>query len=345
MSQDIYNLKQKHFERNLNFNLKDLLLRSNFTDVTLVSDDKMAFKAHKLVLSACSQVFRDLLVKHIQPDPIIYLRGIHSYELEAILYFLYDGKTQLYQSRKRKLFEVGRKLQINQLSENNENKFFDDSFRESESNFSKKLYSKEYKLDKRVDTEKVIVQQFGSETLVFNSVIPETDENITKIYKCEECKAEFEYKTSLYSHKKSIHEGVRYSCEICNYKATRLGHLKRHKESIHHGVRYSCNSCDYKATDLGNLTKHKESIHDGLRYSCDSCNYKATQLNNLKAHKEAIHEGIRYSCNSCNYKATRLKLLKTHKESIHAKIRYPCHSCDYKATLLTSLKRHIKGKH
>ena len=96
MTQDIYNLKWNHFNGNLDFNLKELLFSNKLTDVTLVSDDKMAFKAHKFVLGACSPVLRDLLIETFHPQPTIYLRGIHSYELEAIMSFLYLGKTQFY---------------------------------------------------------------------------------------------------------------------------------------------------------------------------------------------------------------------------------------------------------
>ena len=71
MTQKIYELKW--INGNLDLNLKGLLSRNKFTDVTLVSDDKNAFKAHKFVLSAWSPVLRDLLVKQIWPDPIIYL--------------------------------------------------------------------------------------------------------------------------------------------------------------------------------------------------------------------------------------------------------------------------------
>lgn len=117
MTQDIYNLKWNHFNGNLDFNLKELLFGNKLTDVTLVSDDKIAFKAHKFLLGACSPVLRDLLIETFHPQPTIYLRGIHSYELEAILYFLYLGKTQFYHSRMKKFFQVGKELQINQLKD------------------------------------------------------------------------------------------------------------------------------------------------------------------------------------------------------------------------------------
>ena len=136
MPQDIYKLKWNHFNGNLDFNLKELLFGNKLTDVTLVSDDKIAFKAHKFVLGACSPVLRDLLIETFHPQPTIYLGGIHSYELEAILYFLYLGKTQFYQSRMKKFFEAGKELQINQLKDDlvmdRENQVANDSVIEPE---------------------------------------------------------------------------------------------------------------------------------------------------------------------------------------------------------------------
>ena len=41
--------------------LQSLLSEEEFTDVTLVSDDIVAFKAQKFILSTCSPVMQDLL--------------------------------------------------------------------------------------------------------------------------------------------------------------------------------------------------------------------------------------------------------------------------------------------
>ena len=88
--------------------MKELLFGNKLTDVTLVSDDKISFKAHKFVIGACSSVLRDLLRETFHPQPTIYLRGIHSFELEAILYFLYRGKTRVYHSRIKPYIETHR---------------------------------------------------------------------------------------------------------------------------------------------------------------------------------------------------------------------------------------------
>ena len=117
MSTDVYNLKWKHFNVNQDCSLKELFINNENADVTLVSDDKVAFHAHKLVLSACSSVLKDLLLNNPNPQPMIFLNGVKRFELESLLQFIYLGNTKLYQSRIEKFFENGRDLEIKQLSQ------------------------------------------------------------------------------------------------------------------------------------------------------------------------------------------------------------------------------------
>ena len=97
----IYNLKWNHFNVNQNYNLEELLTKNIQTDVTLVSDDKVAFSAHKFVLGASSSVLKDLLISNPHSHPIVYLNGVKNFELNSILQFIYLGKIQFFQSRKR----------------------------------------------------------------------------------------------------------------------------------------------------------------------------------------------------------------------------------------------------
>ena len=198
MPQDTCNLKWNHFNGNLDFNLKELLFGNKLTDVTLVSDDKIAFKAHKFLLGACSPVLRDLLIKTFHPQPTIYLRGIHSYELEAILYFLYLGKTQFYHIRMKKFFEAGKELQLNQLKDDlvidRENEVANDSAIEPEddTDVSKKSYLNEQNLGNKVNVEDGNLKHFASS--VINALVTESDRNTYKPYVCKECKVDFKYK-------------------------------------------------------------------------------------------------------------------------------------------------------
>ena len=238
MTLDINNLKWNRFNENLDFNLKELLFGNKLTDVTLVSDDKIAFKTHKFLLGACSPVLREILIETFYPQPTIYLRGIHSHELKAILYFLYLGKTRFYHTRKKKFFKVGKTLQINQLNDDLAMESdIDDSVIESDDSkdINKTYSSTEQKLSKNKNEEGGHIKQFESPGC--NLGVTEADLNTNnKYFTCEECKVEFRSKKGLILHIRSRHKEVKYSCDSCDYKATDLGNLKKHKESVHEGV-------------------------------------------------------------------------------------------------------------
>ena len=66
---DKYNLKWFTFSNHLQSMFKDLYEEGKHCDVTLISDDQTQFKAHKIVLSACSPVFKMI----IDNNPTMYL--------------------------------------------------------------------------------------------------------------------------------------------------------------------------------------------------------------------------------------------------------------------------------
>ena len=68
----------------------ELYKSSKFSDVTLVSDDKTYFKAHKFILSSYSSVFKSIL-EECTLD-CIFLQGMSKYAIETILQFLYHGE-------------------------------------------------------------------------------------------------------------------------------------------------------------------------------------------------------------------------------------------------------------
>ena len=60
----------------------DWMMNEDFSDVTLVTEDKKQIYANISVLRACSPVFRDTLKKEKNSSSIMYLRGIHFTEIE-----------------------------------------------------------------------------------------------------------------------------------------------------------------------------------------------------------------------------------------------------------------------
>ena len=55
-------------------------------------------------------------------------------------------------------------------------------------------------------------------------------------YQCKQCKKIFSGAGALYTHQKSVHDGVKYACNQCDKQYTTQGDLRRHIESKHGGV-------------------------------------------------------------------------------------------------------------
>ena len=79
------------FDYHISKTLDESFIFSNFTDVTLVSDDDKHFSAHKIVLCASSLILNEILQTHPHQDAFIYFKSVKPQELKAMLDYLYLG--------------------------------------------------------------------------------------------------------------------------------------------------------------------------------------------------------------------------------------------------------------
>ena len=63
MHQDKYSLTWHAYSDHLKNMMKELMMNEDYSDVTLVTEDKKQIKANIHILSACSPVFKDILKK------------------------------------------------------------------------------------------------------------------------------------------------------------------------------------------------------------------------------------------------------------------------------------------
>ena len=111
-------LQWNDFQQNLTSAFKDLRDDKEFTDVTLACEDGQQVEAHKLVLISSSPFFRNLLKKHKHPHPMIYMRGLKSEDLVAIIDFLYHGEANVYQENLDSFLAIAGELQLKGLHGN-----------------------------------------------------------------------------------------------------------------------------------------------------------------------------------------------------------------------------------
>ena len=90
-SSEKFCLKWNEFERNMSFALRDFKEEKDFYDVTLACEDKQV-EAHKIIISACSPFFRNILKKHNHSYPLLFLKGVRYKDMLGLLDFMYHGE-------------------------------------------------------------------------------------------------------------------------------------------------------------------------------------------------------------------------------------------------------------
>ena len=117
MSNGRYNLSWKEFESCTSNSFKGLIAREEFVDVTLACDDDKQVKVHKVILSACSDFFRNILLKNSHQHPLIYLDNLKVEYLQALIDFMYLGETNIPQDMFSGFIKAAQKYKIKSLEE------------------------------------------------------------------------------------------------------------------------------------------------------------------------------------------------------------------------------------
>ena len=128
MHQEKYSLTWHSYSDHLKGLMKELMMNEDFSDVTLVTEDKKQIKANINILSACSPIFKGILKKEKNSNQIMYLRGIQFSEIESILQFIYLGEATFYEERMDEFLAVAKSLEIKELcnAESESNSELDD---------------------------------------------------------------------------------------------------------------------------------------------------------------------------------------------------------------------------
>ena len=93
-------------------NLKD---NKDFLDVTLASEDGKQIAAHKVILAISSPFFQNLLKRNKHPHPLIYMRGVKSDDLLAIVVFLYFREANVCQENLDSFLVLAEELKLKGL--------------------------------------------------------------------------------------------------------------------------------------------------------------------------------------------------------------------------------------
>jgi len=110
-------LRWNDFENNISAAFRDMRGDKDFFDVTIACDDEQ-IQAHKVILSACSPFFRNILRRNPHQHPLLYLKGVKYTDLQSVLNFMYHGEVNVAQEELNSFLAVAEDLRVKGLTQN-----------------------------------------------------------------------------------------------------------------------------------------------------------------------------------------------------------------------------------
>ena len=119
-AQEKFCLRWNDFESNISVAFRELREDKDFFDVTLACDDDQ-IQAHKVILSACSPFFRQILKRNRHEHPLLYLKGVKYIDLMSVLNFMYHGEVNVAQDELNSFLSIAEDLKVKGLTQNKSN--------------------------------------------------------------------------------------------------------------------------------------------------------------------------------------------------------------------------------
>ena len=97
----------------------NFLKDDKFVDVTLITEDGMEVKAHRMMLSCATEFFENIFQKcenKNRENLVIFLYGIKFHQLKSILEFIYLGETTVEEKNLNTFLLISKLLKIEDLS-------------------------------------------------------------------------------------------------------------------------------------------------------------------------------------------------------------------------------------
>ena len=252
-------LQWNDFHENIKSAFGNLREDNDFADVTLACEDGQV-EAHKVILAASSPFFQKMLGRNKHPHPLIYMRGIKSDDLIAIVDFLYRGEANVFQDSLDSFLAIAEELQLKGLmgktDEKGEDFEADEKYLPSTASPSINTDLKTPKTSfKRQAPSNKIQNPAENGTLAipskFSGDFEELEERVKSMM--EKSKNSLPYR----NQKADI-------CKVCG-KEGMSNAIKDHIEANHlEGIVIPCNICEKTFRSRASLRPHKRQHQNNL---------------------------------------------------------------------------------
>ena len=226
-------------------------------DVTLVSDDHSKVSAHKLVLSACSDYFRDIFMNNQHSNPLICLDGISSADLNNIMDYIYNGEVYVFQENIDSFLAVAQKLKLEGLNAT------DNKYEEVEEYEDNMRNIDEFKLE---DTVPVVYDPNKKNKMIKKVQHNKVQDKVSNVVAVKSQDLN-EINEKINAYIEESFDGS-YRCTLCGKtsglnmtKSIQRQTIQRHIETHLDGLSYTCPICQKIFRSRPSLNTHRSSQH------------------------------------------------------------------------------------
>ena len=244
---EMFCLKWNDFSSNASRAFGRLRSEDFLQDVTLVGDDNCQVAAHKLVLSACSEYFKNIFKNNNHTHLLLCLEGVTSKEIKNILDYIYNGEVNIFQEELDRFLSVAQRLKLEGLLGK------EDKEEHSSDEVNQIFPPLKEQSPPNVKHEKYEQNSFGNFATSSELVIP-TENDAVKFVMSEEEKNNLAGTVDQHLERT---DGS-WTCKICGKYAIKKQHMQNHVEANHvEGLSLPCTLCGKTFRSRNTLFNHK----------------------------------------------------------------------------------------
>lgn len=272
MGSDKFCLKWNDFETNISTAFRELREDSDFFDCTLMSCDDEQINAHKVILSACSPLFRNILRKNPSREPVLWMKDLKMRDLQAVMAFMYNGEVNVAQDELNSFLSVAEELKVKGLTQNHQSQ----STAVERRNVDQEVQQRKKEVVQVAPVKQELEQASGQ-------MVHHGEEQAAAEYQDQEREEEYGVVFEDYRNydgefpandtaevKGSFGELIvklgssEIQCSLCNAIFARKDNARRHLKLVHFGEEgktWPCDICHHSYKNQISLDNHRRTAH------------------------------------------------------------------------------------
>ena len=220
-------------------------------------------EAHKVILSASSPFFKNLLKRNKHANQLIYMRGMNSEDLLAIVDFLYYGEANVYQDNLDNFLNIAEELKLKGLNNGGEEaenpRRHSDKPPVTSDDTQKKHDKNETSIASQTST--ISSQYYSEDHILLSTAVALPKHEFSGDMNDLDAKIE----TLIGRGENMMPYGKQtikaYVCQVCGKEGNRTN-IKNHIEANHiEVISIPCSLCETTFRSRNSLNSHKSRLH------------------------------------------------------------------------------------